>query len=499
MKKIAICLSLLISQAWPLTCSTPVTLSESGRHVAPRKVAINEEGEAITLWISKNPEKKERTLFAATRDGEKKWSIAALSEPVRDLYFCDQFIDDQGHQFAYWAVEKENDEGESKYYQFAKKPKNQAWSPAVTMSGPEDKLKYPKFTFDAQGNGLLLGHIEVEESPDVWTTYKVASHLYSHQTGKLKKTEIAKTGGYGNSQQVLRSRTGKIFACWEDSRTYHDKIKGYQSEKLLIGSWFQEEGSWSAPTTLFSFSDSPSLFDTKGAINSWGDLAMLCQTSASGHGKTIQAATCFDGQWSDPVELSFSDNYFQNLALKMNDEGHLIASWMRTEKGIEIIYAAVKPVGQPWSSSIALSDPTKDAHSSKMSIDDQGNILIVWITKEGRKKVPYAAYKPVNQEWAAPVSLSGGAQGCGHIKVETNHQGHFVVLWNELQKKQFSIHGAALSTATKEWTSATISPPGPDCGNFKFAFNKKGQGIITWATTWDNEDFYVQVAELNVN
>jgi hypothetical protein len=222
-------------------------------------------------------------------------------------------------------------------------------------------------------------------------------------------------------------------------------------------------------------------------MNSKGDLAMLWMKSVSGQAKTIQAATCVDGLWSEPVDFAFSDNYFHYLMLKMNDAGHIAASWTMFEKGNGIVYVADKPVGQSWSSPIAVSNPTKDVYSRKMSMDDQGNILMVWIVDEGRKEVPYAAYKPVNQEWAAPVRLSRGTQECNHIKVETNHQGYFVVLWTELQKKQISIHGAALSTATKEWSSATISPEGQDCKNFKFAFNKKGQGIIAWSM-WDDED-----------
>ncbi|HEY5235576.1 MAG TPA: hypothetical protein VIJ14_05320 [Rhabdochlamydiaceae bacterium] len=495
MKKIAICMSLLLGQVWGLSCTTPVTLSESGRNVTTPKVAINEEGEVLTVWVSKNPENKEETLFAATRDGEKKWSSAVLSEPVADIYLRDPYIDAQGNQFVFWEVEKENEEGdELEYYQFTKKEKNQAWTPAVNVSNPEDKLKYPKVAFDSQRNVLLLSHAEDKDPKDIWsrTKYTIVSHLYSHQKGEVKKTEIAQKEGYSSSQHLVKNRTGKVFAWWED-RTY----KGNESEKLLKGSWLLDDGSWSTPATLFSFSDSYYLSRMKGAMNSKGDLAMLWIKSLSGH-ETIQAATCIDGQWSEPLDIAVSDD-FSLLNVKMNDAGHIAACWANKEKGKDVVYVADKPIGQSWSSPIAVSNSTKDANSCKMSMDEQGNILMIWIFSEGRKEVPYAAYKPVNQEWGASVRLSNGTQGCSGLKVESNHQGSFVVLWNEIQRKQISIHGAALSTATKEWTSATLSTPGQDCGKFKFAFNKKGQGIIAWETTWDFEDSFIQVAELNVN
>jgi hypothetical protein len=199
------------------------------------------------------------------------------------------------------------------------------------------------------------------------------------------------------------------------------------------------------------------------------------------------------------MDFPISENYFSDLVIAMNNEGHMVASWQRSEKGKEVLYVVDKPVDQPWSLPIALSTKMDLYSSAKISIDNQGNILVAWVVPEGRKEAPYAAYKPDNQEWEAPVRLSGGTQGCGDIKVETNHQGSFVVLWEEFQRKQVSIHGAALSTATKEWSSARLSPAGQDCGSFKLAFNKEGQGVIAWLTTWDTEDYYVQVAELNVD
>lgn len=498
MKKIAICMSLLMGQVWALSCTTPVTFSAPGQDISTLKVAVDEKGEALALWVSKNPENKEKTLFAATRDGEKKWSTAALLEPVKGITLCDFYIDAQGNQFACWKIKKEDSEGDKlEYYQFAKKEKNQAWTPAVNVLNPEDKLKYSKMSFDSQGNVLVLSHAETKD-PNGSTNHSIVSVLYNHQNGEKNKTEIAKTSGYSSSQHLIKNREGKVFAWWEGSRSNYDQIKRFQSEKVLIGSWLQDNGNWSDPTTLLSFSESPSIVSEKGIMNSKGDLAMLWEKSVYGDAKTIQAVTCEDGRWSDPVDFAISKDYFLDLVFAMNDEGHVVASWQRSDKGKEVAYVVDKPAGQPWSSPIVLSTKM-DPYSAKIAIDNQGNILVAWVVHEGRKEVPYAAYKPVNQEWVAPVRLSGGTQECGPVKVNTNNQGSFVVLWNEVQNKQISIHGAALSTATKEWTSARLSPEGQDCGDFKFAFNKKGQGIVAWKTTWDNEDSFVQVAELNVD
>jgi|GEM_PF-1701565 len=491
MKKIAICFTLLLAQAWALSCTTPVTISEPGRDVSYPRVSINEEGEVLALWVSENPDEKTETVMAATKDHEKKWSAASISEPAQKIGGLNSMTDHQGSHFVFWKLKEKDLEGDKlKYFQFAKKEKNKDWSRAVNVISPEDQLKYPESAFDSQGNALFFGS---QTSQEPWRLeHNVVSVFYSHQKDEVEKTDIGKKNGVTAAQYLVKNRSGKVFAWWEAS--YKDSM----SVKRLEGAWLEKDDKWSDPTTFFSFSDNPYTSLEGSVMNSKGDMAIIWSLSPQvWEDKTLQVITYFDGLWSEPFDLAVSKHYFYRTKLAMNDGGHIVVSWPQLEKDKEVIYVADKIPGQTWSSPIALAE-LEEAESLKVSIDEQGNILAAWTVDEGRKEVPYAAYKPVNQEWGSPVRLSSGARECSRLRIQPNHQGSFVVLWNELQKKQVSIRGASLSTATKEWTSATISPEGQDCGDFQFAFNKKGQGIIVWKTTWDTEDFYVQVAELNV-
>ncbi|HEX2579355.1 MAG TPA: hypothetical protein VHK67_03015 [Rhabdochlamydiaceae bacterium] len=485
MKKIAICFTLLLAQAWTLSCTTPVTISEPGRGVSDPSVAINEEGEVLALWVSENPDEKTETAMAATKDPEKKWSAVALSESARGIDYLNSMTDPQGNHFVSWKLKNKDLEGNKlKYRQFAKKEKSKDWSRAVNVVSPEDQMKWPQMVFDSQGNALFFSNVGEGQSNGI-------SIFYSHQ-----KNEIDKRGGFSLPQEYLvKNQSGKTFAWWSGT-----SFKDHQLVKTLKGVWLEENGRWSDPTTFFSFKNDPYFSREKEVMNSRGDMAMIWSTSSRiGSDRTLQAITCFNGEWSEPFDLAIDKGYFYGVKLAMNDNGHIVASWPGSERSKKVTYVVDKPAGQPWSSPIALVDLDEESESRKISIDEQGNILVAWTMKEGRKEVPYAAYKPVNQEWAAPARLSNGAQAIDDLKAQSNHQGSFVVLWSEVKKKQISIHGASLSTATKEWSSATISPEGQDCGDFKFAFNKKGQGIIVWKTTWDTEDFYVQIAELKVD
>ncbi len=173
--------------------------------------------------------------------------------------------------YVFWEVEKEDAEGdEREYYQFAKKEKNQAWTPTVNVLNPEDKPKYPKMTFDSDGNVLFLSHAENKHPKDIFsrTIYTVISRLFPHQKGEVKKTEIAQKEGYSSSQHLIKNRTGKVFAWWEDSTR-----KGYESVKILKGSWLLDDGSWSDHAPFFLLGTPLICRVMNGAMSSKGDLA----------------------------------------------------------------------------------------------------------------------------------------------------------------------------------------------------------------------------------
>ncbi|HUD01124.1 MAG TPA: hypothetical protein VMR37_02240 [Rhabdochlamydiaceae bacterium] len=561
MKKIILCISLLTAiQAWPLSCTPPVTLIGPGQHASEFQIVMNEEGEARAFWISTDLDSEDDTVIASTMNAEKKWSSAAISEPLKEIELLESFIDAQGNSFAFWESGEEDSEGEEvRFYHFAKQEKDQVWSPAVNVSGPDNKLKYSSCFLDSQGNALLFGKIEIPGSQEKWKkTYSIVAMNYLHKNGEKKRTEISKVEhsgyiGYLASERLIRNKEGKTFACWEEFVFDNVPGGGYQCKKLLKGSWLQHDSSWSDPAIIYKTTDRTDFFmNIKPVMNSNGDVAIIWEKNNSETGplKTIQALTCFNGQWSEPFSVADSPKYSDNVTIIMNDAGDIAASWKRSEKGKEVLYVADKPFGQPWSSPVALSGPGKDVEKVRMLMDAQGNITVVWISKAGKKyvayvadkstgkpwsaplalpdpaqdidnfklsmdakgnalvvwtvieeriQVPYAMYKPVNQAWASPVRLTDGTNGCDDFKIKVNDIGYFVVLWHEKQNKQYSIHGAALSTATQEWSYAEISPQGQNCRNFTLQFNKKGQGIVGWRAEDDDDVVSVYVAELNVN
>ena len=110
---------------------------------------MNEEGETLITWRVEDPNIDESQLVAATRNDEKKWSAVAISDIGSYFYTRKQLIDPKGNSFAFWKLEKENDEGgNSKVYQVAKKEKNKDWSSAVNMLDSGDMSDYPSMVLN---------------------------------------------------------------------------------------------------------------------------------------------------------------------------------------------------------------------------------------------------------------------------------------------------------------------------------------------------------------
>jgi hypothetical protein len=69
--------------------------------------------------------------------------------------------------------------------------------------------------------------------------------------------------------------------------------------------------------------------------------------------------------------------------------------------------------------------------------------------REGNKEVLYTAYKPAHQAWVSPVRLTDKTRDCNKFKVKINNKGYFVIIWEEIYRKQISIYHLAKALFAK--------------------------------------------------
>lgn len=437
MKKSFLFLSLWVGQIWALSCSAPVTLSEScGLYCCPQ-AALNEKGAAVVVWKAVT-EGESFFLQAVTCDAEKKWSaVQPLGDFEERTISPEPYIDEDGNAFVAWFCQKDKE----KVCKFSKKTK-QGWCPAITVVGSEDLMLPVVFNFDLQGNPIVLG-MSLQDAIKVLQ--------YHHATAQ--KTDKRLSINEVMPFQMTRNKQGQVAAWWlTPHKNWLFQKSDYDVQQIKL----KENGDWSSPTTLsklgitdFSNEKISHIFSS---VNSNENFALIWTS------------------WNDHEDI----------------ESMKIHALVSTDHRVESFNIATSKAG---------------FCTSKILMDDQENTLAVWVGLLKNRKAIFAAYKPKGQPWSSPVPLSNSQKHAEKFELSQDHQGRFIVVWNETSfKLEHLIYGATLSTQTQEWSLALLSPPDQHCKQPSIAFNEKGQGIIAWSNwNWDKRQFEIQAAELKMD
>jgi len=437
MKKQILFLSLFFtSQAWALSCSTPVTFTGPGEVRSCAKTAINEKGEAVVVWKAE-PETNSCFLQAATCDKEKKWSAA---EKIGDMEPeaigpVELYMDHEGNAYAGWVCQKEKNQ----FYKFSKKEKEN-WCPPITIVSSEDKIIPATVHFDLQGNLIILGIQSPETVNFIYYQQKTA-------TKNVKKFPFSGLFPF----QVVCHKDGQVAAVCireEVHNNWFSTTKDFKIQQVNL----KENGEWTVPVTLGKLGWIENSYGPVGrpfcSMNSNGNFAFVnsCKDLNTQDMK-VEAIISTSGDEAGPITLATSKQTFDNSKILIDDQGNALAV-MSLCKNRKVIFAAYKPKGQPWSSVVPLTDSQKNVKKFELSYQ----------------------------------------------------QGRFIVVWDEISlKNDYSIYGATFSPQTQEWSLALLSPPDQDCMGPSIAFNEKGEGIIAWTHWSGKKQFDIQVSELKVD
>jgi hypothetical protein len=437
MKKSILFLSLWIMQAWALSCSAPVTLSEPGGIYLAPKATLNEKGEALVAWQALAPGE---TFFvqATTRDAEKKWSEAeSLGDFEERICYPQLCMTSEGKALVGWECRR----GEEVFYKFSKKAQG-SWCPAITVASSDDFKKIIAAEFDSEGNPVVLGiRIHNVQEPQI-------SGIHYHHALAKKNYKTFSTLSEIIPFQINRSPQGQMAVLQvAPHKTWYFRTSDYDVQQLKL----KEEGNWAAPTTT-------------------------CQLGLT----NIESVDY----------LVSSTNSKEKTALIWVDRNDKPA-------GMRVVVSPESSEASP----VVLATSKTGFYNPKILVDEQDNILAAWVGRLEDRAVIFAAYKPQGQPWTSPMPLSHSKKHADKFELSHDHQGHFLVVWCEGSLKfEHVIYGAAFSTQTQEWSLALLSPEGQVCGDPSIAFNEKGEGIITWLNNlWEQKQCIIQAAELKID
>lgn len=211
------------------------------------------------------------------------------------------------------------------------------------------------------------------------------------------------------------------------------------------------------------------------------------------HNVTDVSLVCIDKSWDDPQLLS--DNISpdgQNATavdVDMNDVGDAVVVWQQSDgANTQIFYSLL--LNNIWTHPTNLADNISpdgtDATRPKVAIDNQGNIVVTWLQSDGANVQAFRAEYRLGV-WALPVNASDNISPEGQDvmdgEVSMDNNGNTLILWRQSDGANTQIFKSEYRLGI--WTDPVnladnISPDGKNAFNPTSYLDDSGQSIIVW-------------------
>jgi hypothetical protein len=183
----------------------------------------------------------------------------------------------------------------------------------------------------------------------------------------------------------------------------------------------------STPGTQTSFS--------KVGVDANGDATAIWARANGGNSVVETAYRPVAAGWEAPVELTQTTGGSANQAdLAVNPAGDAVAVWHKDLSGTERIEVASRPAGGVWQPSVAVYSGAQGAETPSVSIDEAGDIVIVWRREFEGTHVIEATYSLAGSgSWGAPVMIASTAVSAEAPDVAIGPTGTAVAVWQSSQ------------------------------------------------------------------
>lgn len=433
----------------PPTSITTIPETPSGVNWESR-IGMNANGAAIITWV-KSEQGENRTVLASTQDSGN-WSFPQTILHAGKFDDFKPLMDRDGNP--YLVV---GDFTNARWKYFIASKLGGSWAPATPPEFLEDpqieKIWDVNFDHRDEVFGVVLFGEKDSESR------KLCSY---HNQSKRKKNEISRIDELKSRVQILRNPNGKIATLWISPSKAGIGTSAYE---FRAAHFKLKKEQWDSPvkvgTINFDSQEKDAFNNFKGVINSAGDIAVI---------------------WKQ-YDQQVSSNYRLRLLYQKYQEPGLISS---VSEGI-------------------FSEITnKNCSEFEAALDNQGNGVAVWIENSYPKRAVYAALKTKDQNhFVSQHLLSNPYKDASHLDIQHDHQGNFVVVWNESCEEPFErkICGAVWKTTEPQFSpSVTLSSESGFCWYPSLAFSEKGDGLITWTTHVPySTNYAIQVASIKAD
>ena len=428
----------LANQLLALTIGEPYAVV-APRDVASLQVVTNTNGDTAIFWQSKGWWAKE--LYAANKSEEGTWVVFDAMNLDGGAEMVSPFIDESCRLNVAWKIVKQ---GQQKIY--LTQGEGKQFIPARELHSLQEG-EVTELRMMPEENSYRMAWVQTFYSKADKTRFGECISVASLIEGqKPAIQQVSKMFEFSNRAKLAFDAAGNAFAVWIKSKyDYHKK----DSVPFCLEASSQNKGQqWSAyekiEGTDLNGSDD---FDGMWAVRDKEDNATVLWVlkNKNSTARQLMCVTKFNGRWGPVIPLT------------LEEEG--------------------------------ISDP-------EIAIDPAGNVLALWCIDRKGQKLVRAAYKPLGKFWDFPYEISSPYTSSLNPKLSIDYQGQFIVVWNQLEQNQtFSICGSTFSTKEEMWSDRfKISLDGQACESPAFVVSPNGKGCVAWVNSFNKRE--IQVAEL---
>ncbi|WP_354685182.1 hypothetical protein [Cupriavidus necator] len=408
----------------PAGWSDPAAISEAG--AGNVNVAIDAAGNAIAVWLQREPGTADDSVMASRYVPGSGWSAPVpLENDAASATDGAHIAMDRATGRAMVVWPQLTSSGAYDIWSRSFDPAS-GWGDLVRIESGAGMAVQPQVGMDASGNAIA-----------VWTQrdgqfgpFKIMANRYTAGSGWGTETAFATPNDVGVQNlrpQLAVAPSGDALAVWE--------LTDLASNSLWT-SRFSASGSWDAPVELVRDAGiDQSLSYPAIAMDGSGNATLVWGQSdtANGNLQSTLYSKRYTSAWQTTVQVAAPANeaFISQPRLSVNARGDAIVAWGRNDYAL---LASVAPANGAWGAATVLLDAS--AHSPSLptvGLDGAGNAFVAWTkSPDGTAAADLWTNRYVaGTGWGTPVIGESYSEYAAAPVLAVNEKGNAALAWTQ--------------------------------------------------------------------
>jgi len=391
------------------------------------QLAMDDSGNALAVWMQGDDILANR--YSGT-DGS--WGTATIIETEDGrAHLPNIAIDSNGNAWAVW-VQSHDSEFSIWANRFSVDVDNGSWGQAVLIEQIDNDAIHPEIAVDNSGNALAVW----AQQNDAGAAYNIWANRYSVNNNSWGSAEMIE-GSTGDAKysKVAVDDSGNAVAVWHERESSEYRI-------------------WA---NRYNVSN-----------DSWGEAERI--GSGGGDGNPHPSGSTINRIEFTP-EISVDSN------------GNALTVWSQIDATQDNIWAnRFSVANDSWGTATMIENDAGDARRPAISVDGNGNALVVWYQFDGlRDTTRFNHYNVADSSWGTAALIETDAGQAYFHQITHDNSGNALAVWQEADSGVFSIRASRYNASNSSWeASALIEADAGGAETPQIAIDGSGNALAVW-------------------